>query len=123
MSSKVKRVVVAALVLAMIVGIGVGSALNLRHNASSAEDRAKLVERTEAAVGADAQRLVAEGTLPGPILRTRCEPTQPREKNAKVRQYRCIAVTNDTRANYSGHDYSAVIDFGRDRFTFERAGS
>ena len=123
MSRKLKRVAVAALVLATIVGIGVGSALNIRHTASSAEDRAKLVDRTEAAVGADARRLVDEGTLPGPILSTRCEPTQPREKTAKVRRYRCIAVTNDTRANYSGHDYSAVIDFGRDRFTFERAPS
>ena len=121
-STKVKRIAIAALVLAMVVGIGVGSALNIRHTASSAEDRAKLVDRTERAVDSDARRLVAEGALRGPIISTRCEPTQPREKQKKVRQYRCIAVTNDTRAAYSGHDYDATIDFGRDRFSFKRAG-
>ena len=111
------------LAVAVIVGLGVGSAINTRSAASRAEDRAALVDRTEAAVGADARRLVEEGTLRGPIISTRCEPTQPREKQKKVRQYRCIAVTNDTRAAYSGHDYDAVIDFGRDRFSFRRAGS
>ena len=123
MSTRLKRVAIAALIIAVVVGVGVGSALNIRHSASSAEDRAELVDRAEAAVGADARRRVEEGTLRGPIISTRCEPTQPREKQKTVRQYRCIAVTNDTRARYSGHDYDATIDFGRDRFSFERAGA
>jgi hypothetical protein len=122
-STKLKRIAIPALIIAVVLGIGVGSALNIRHTASSAEDRAKLVDRAEAAVGADARRRVEEGTWRGPILSTRCEPTQPREKQKPVRQYRCIAVTNDTRANYSGHDYDATIDFDRDRFSFERAGA
>jgi hypothetical protein len=120
-STKLKRVGIAALIIAVVLGVGIGSALNIRHTASSAEDRAALVDRTEAAIGADAKRLVAEGKLAGPILTTRCEPADPREKNARVRRYSCIAVTNDTRANYAGQRYDATIDFGRSRFSFRRA--
>jgi hypothetical protein len=72
-------------------------------------------------VGADARRLVAEGKLAGPVLTTRCEPTDPREKVKKVRTYSCIAVTNDTRAHYAGKKYDATIDFGRSRYTFRPA--
>jgi hypothetical protein len=122
MSTKIKRAGLVTLVIAVVVGVGVGSALNIRHTASSAEDRAALVDRVEAAVGAHANRLVAEGKLSGPIISTRCEPADPREKNAKVRRYSCIAVTNDTRAHYGGQRYDATIDFGRSRFSFKRAG-
>ncbi len=120
-STKLKRVGIAALIIAVVLGVGIGSALNIRHTASSAEDRAALVDRAKAAVGADARRLVAQGKLAGPVLTTRCEPTDPREKQKKVRRYSCIAVTNDTRANYAGQKYDATIDFGRSRFSFRRA--
>jgi hypothetical protein len=120
--TKLRRVGIAALIIAVVVGIGVGSALNIRHTASSAEDRAALVNRAKAAVGADARRLVEDGKLAGPIITTRCEPTDPREKQKKVRTYSCIAVTNDTRADYAGQRYDATIDFGRSRYSFKRAG-
>jgi hypothetical protein len=122
-STNLKRVGIATLIIAVVLGVGIGSALNIRHTASSAEDRAALVDRAEAAIGADAQRLVDARKLTGPILSTRCEPADPREKNSKVRRYNCIAVTNDTRANYDGARYDAMIDFRRSRYSFKRAGA
>ena len=119
-TAKIKRVAAPLLIVLLTVGFGVGAALNLRHTASSAKQRGELVNRAEAAISGDARRLVAEGKLRGPVLRTRCEPFTDDPKAAKVRRYRCIAVRTESARNYTGQVYIARLDFERDSFTYKR---
>ena len=120
-TAKIKRVAGPLLIVVLTLGFGVGAALNLRHSAGSAKERGELVNRAEAAISADAKRLAAERKVRGPILRTRCEPFTDDPKAAKVRRYRCVAVTSETARDYSGPIYVARLDFERDSFTYMRA--
>jgi hypothetical protein len=94
--------------------------------------RASLVRAARGAVGIDARRRVAAGSLDGPIRRVACEP-YPRtvggqgahlDPARETGRYSCLAVTREVPAGERaeaaaiGHPYRVLIDFSSGRYAF-----
>jgi hypothetical protein len=94
--------------------------------------RASLVREARGAVGIDARRRVAAGSLEGPIRRVACEP-YPRtvggegahlDPARESGRYSCLAVTREVPAGERaeaaaiGHPYRVLIDFASGRYAF-----
>ena len=85
--------------------------------------RADLVKRLEAAITARARMQAAAGVFKGPVLRTRCDPalgTDQTDLTELAGRYRCIAITYETRFNYTGEIYLAMVDYRHRTFRFRR---
>jgi hypothetical protein len=85
--------------------------------------RAALVKRLEAAVTARARAQVAAGVFQGPVIRTECAPrvgTNQTDLTARRGRYRCLAITFETKQNYSAQPYLATVNYRRGTFKFHR---
>ena len=93
--------------------------------------RARLLERAEELITADARKRVAAGTLDGDIKGTQCDVfpetdarrAAERDPATQVARYDCVAYTsmlegNQQRTAVFGHPFWLVIDFRRDAYVW-----
>jgi hypothetical protein len=91
--------------------------------ADERRSRTDLVRRLETAVNQRARAQAAAGVFQGPVLRTECSPrvgTNQDDLTATRGRYRCLAITFETKQNYSAQPYLATVDYGRRTFHFHR---
>jgi hypothetical protein len=115
------------LLIALLVAGGLAAAVALRvhHRDGERAHRTVLVHRLEQRITAYAREKVGTHELAGPILHTRCLPFEDLDQDdlrlARGR-YSCVAITRETRFNYSGHIFIGLIDYGSGRMRFYRTG-
>jgi hypothetical protein len=93
--------------------------------------RARLLERAEALITADARKRVAAGTLDGDIQGTQCDlfpatdarRAAERDPATTAARYDCTAFTsklegNQQRTAIFGHPFWLVIDYRRDAYVW-----
>ncbi len=76
----------------------------------------------EEAITEDAEGLVADGLLDGPILETSCDPTGggSTDPAATTGQYECIAVNEENDdGTSSGYTYTGTINYEEFTFTWQ----
>ena len=120
--SRIRRALIAALVVLGLVGLGVGSALNTRRNVTSSrelDERRELVHRMERAITTEARDDGAR------VSGTRCRPVEDLgrdELTVPLGRYTCVAVTRETPRSFTGAGYGGTVDFRRGSFRFRPLG-
>jgi hypothetical protein len=112
-------------VIVIAAGLAAAVVLRVHHRDDERSHRTALVHRLERDITAYARTKVTTHELDGPILRTRCLPFEDLDQgslNVHRGRYSCVAITQETASNYSGHIFIGLIDYTTGKIRFYRTG-